>query len=182
MTEDDQKKSDAEKEEEIGAELNERQKRFVDEYLIDLNATQAAIRAGYSENGAAVHASRMLINPNILEYLNLRREQVSERLGITQDWVLQNLKKVVAKGLQEEQILNYKGEPTGEFKFDSSGANRALELLGKHLGMFTNKTEINARVKSDVKANVNLSGDATFTIKIPNSTKSNDDPGTDSDS
>lgn len=76
------------------AGITEKQRRFVDEYLIDLNGTQAAIRAGYSEATANEQASRMLANVNIQEYLQERRKAVQERTEITQDKVLKELAKI----------------------------------------------------------------------------------------
>lgn len=71
----------------------------------------------------------------------LRREiteRAVEKASVDRAWVLGNLKKVVNRCLQEEPVMKG-GEPTGEFKFDSMGANRALELIGKELGMFLEK-------------------------------------------
>lgn len=163
-------------------EFTPRQDRYMDEYLLDLNQTQAAIRAGFSERSARQVASRLMTNDYIVNEIERRKGIVAERLGITQAWVLQNLQKVVGKSLQDEPVLDQFGQPTGEYKFDSYGANKALELVGKHLGMFVTKAEVNAKVKSDIKADVNLTGDATFTIKIPNSKQLTDAGDSDTDS
>jgi len=74
--------------------LTAKQQAFVEEYLIDLNATQAAIRAGYSERSAAVTASRMLTKANIAEAVVPAKDQRSERTQITQDWVAGGLVEV----------------------------------------------------------------------------------------
>lgn len=74
--------------------LTDRQKAFCDEYLIDLNATQAALRAGYSPKGAQRMAVRNMQNPLVQEYLNERREARSKRTQITQDFVLGELMKI----------------------------------------------------------------------------------------
>lgn len=71
--------------------LTDRQKRFCDEYLIDLNATQAAIRAGYSEKYANTNTTKLLQNTNIKEYLQKRQQDRMERTEITQDFVLNEL-------------------------------------------------------------------------------------------
>lgn len=73
------------------AKLNDRQMRFVDEYIIDLNATQAAIRAGYSEKTAEQTASRLLRNVKVQEYIEKRKKDRIERTEITQDAVLKEL-------------------------------------------------------------------------------------------
>lgn len=75
-------------------EISEKQKRFVDEYLIDLNATQAAIRAGYSEKTANEQASRLLTNVNIQNYLSERRKAIQQRTEITQDRIMREYAKL----------------------------------------------------------------------------------------
>ncbi len=71
--------------------MTERQRRFIDEYLIDRNGTQAAIRAGYSPNGAGIHAHYMLKNPKIGSEIALRVAADAERLEITREDVLRGL-------------------------------------------------------------------------------------------
>jgi len=108
--------------------LTAKQQAFVEEYLIDLNATQAAIRAGYSERSAAVTASRMLTKANIAEAVVHAKDQRSERTQITQDWVLQTVFDTV-------EHCKAPGED-----FDASAVLKGCDLAGKHLGMFTAKT------------------------------------------
>ncbi|MCF5656078.1 terminase small subunit [Pseudomonas poae] len=74
--------------------LTAKQQRFVDEYLKDLNATQAAIRAGYSKNTADQQASRLLTNVKVRGYLAERQDDRSKRTEITQDMVLRELAKI----------------------------------------------------------------------------------------
>ena len=71
--------------------LNAKQERFVEEYLIDLNATQAAIRAGYSESTAAVIGCENLIKPNIQKAIQEAKAERSDRTKINADWVLSRL-------------------------------------------------------------------------------------------
>ena len=73
------------------AELTPRQARFVDEYLVDANGTQAAIRAGYSATGARVAAHRLLTNVAISSRLEARQQADATRLGVTRDSVIQRL-------------------------------------------------------------------------------------------
>lgn len=104
--------------------LTEKQKRFCEEYLIDLNATQAYIRAGYSakkKDTARVESSKLLTKPNIQNYISELQKFQSERTGITADNVLKELEKVA---FAETDI-------SGKEKI------KALELLGKHLGLFS---------------------------------------------
>jgi phage terminase small subunit len=74
--------------------LTVKQQRFVDEYLIDLNATQAAIRVGYSKKTADQQASRLLTNVKVRDYLAQRQEERAQRTEITQDMVLKELAKI----------------------------------------------------------------------------------------
>ena len=71
--------------------MTPKQERFVEEYLIDLNATQAAIRAGYAESGASVEGTRLLANAKIAEAVAEAKKQRSERTNIDADWLLTRL-------------------------------------------------------------------------------------------
>jgi phage terminase small subunit len=107
--------------------LTEKQKRFCEEYLIDLNATQSAIRSGYSVKTARQLAQRMLTNVDIQSYIQELREKQSKRTEITADKVLEELGAVA---------FNREIECIGRDKV------RALELIGQHLGMFAEKVSI----------------------------------------
>lgn len=74
--------------------LTDKQIRFCDEYLIDLNATQAAIRAGYSKKTADVQAARLLVNVKVSQHLQKKREVVSNKLEITLDMILEGYRKL----------------------------------------------------------------------------------------
>lgn len=120
--------------------LTAKQERFVQEYLLDLNATQAAIRAGYSAKTANEQGARLLANVSVREAIEVAKEDRSERTELTQDWVVSKLRENVERAMQAVPVMDKDG-PTGEFKYDGAVANRALELLGKHIGMFTDKHE-----------------------------------------
>ena len=70
--------------------LTSQQKQFADEYLIDLNGTKAAIRAGYSENSARVQASQLLDNEEIASYISEKQKKVSDKLNWSFEKILQN--------------------------------------------------------------------------------------------
>lgn len=168
--------------------LTDKQKRFCEEYLIDLNATQAAIRAGYSPKTAEQTASRLLRNVKVQEYISKRQKELSRSTEITQERVIKELAliafsnnadyaHVVEKKMQVEaggalvDVLDKDGKPvmyrtvepvlteelTEEQKralavikkgrdgleVKSCDKVKALELLGKHLGIFTDKIEAN---------------------------------------
>ena len=107
--------------------LNDKQLTFAREYCIDLNATQAAIRAGYSEKTAGAIGAENLQKPQIraeIEKLQARRIQ---KLNLSAELVLENLMRIAAAAESAE---------------DFNAALRGNELLGKHLKLFTDKTEV----------------------------------------
>lgn len=171
--------------------LTEKQKRFCDEYLIDLNATQAAIRAGYSPKGMNKRVTRMMANEGIMNYIQQHMKDREKRTEITQDKVLKELaaiafsngskyaKIVERKAYDEEgkEVVDYEtGKQltykTVEFKntddltedekkaissihkgrdgmkVETYDKMKALELLGKHLGMFKDKLELSGTVNN----------------------------------
>ncbi len=130
--------------------LTEKQEQFVREYLIDLNATQAAIRAGYSVKTAYRIGANLLQKSSVREAIEKAQAERAKRVELTADYVLDGLREVAERCRQAEPVLDRKGNPTGEYQFDSGGANRALELLGKHLGLFVEKKQV------DLAATVNL--------------------------
>ena len=107
----------------------EKQKRFVDEYLKDLNASAAARRAGYSVKTADRIGPELLGKTCVSKLIAERIQKRQQRTEITQDFVLTNLKEIVQRSMQHE----------GADEYDPRAAAKALELLGKHLGMFTDK-------------------------------------------
>jgi phage terminase small subunit len=102
--------------------LTPKQIRFVDEYLIDLNATQAAIRAGYSEKTAYAVGAENLRKPQIAKLLADRQSDRAERTEITQDYVLTNTREVLERCMDRR-------------KFNPKGAIGALSLLAKHVNL-----------------------------------------------
>ena len=116
------------------SELEERQRIFCNEYLVDFNGTQAAIRAGYSKKTARSIASENLTKPNIQEYLKELIDSRNKRTQITQDDVIADIIKVKDRCMQNEAVLDKEGNETGIYKFDSNGANKALDMLMKHTG------------------------------------------------
>lgn len=95
-----------EKEGEVVAKLTDKQKKFVNEYLIDLNATQAAIRAGYSEKTARSIGQRLLTNVDIQSDIQKRQTALQEKTEITQERVLRELSKIGFASLTD--YLSYK--------------------------------------------------------------------------
>lgn len=127
--------------------LNEKQRQFCNEYLIDLNATQAAIRAGYSEKTARFIASENLTKPNIQKYIHELQEGIKKRNRISQDEIIQDLIEIKNRCMQNVPVMYFdkidkrwkqEGKEDGEplYKFDANGATKALDLLGKITGAY----------------------------------------------
>lgn len=152
--------------------LTEKQKRFADQYLIDLNATRAYLTAykKVKEETAAANGSRLLRNANVAEYIQKRMKDRERRTEITQDMVLRELAKLgfydarklygengdplrlselddntaaCIVGLKVREVRDQDGEPAGyEKEYKLADKKGALELIGRHLGMFKDKTEL----------------------------------------
>lgn len=149
------------------AKLTAKQKKFVEEYLIDLNATQAAIRAGYSPNTAQEQSSRLLSNVMVKNEIDKAMAERVRRTGINQDRVLRELAKIAfvnpndvinfrdatVKMTSEENLAAIASIKVKKIPGEYGDATerevklydklRALDLLGRHLGMFKDKIEIN---------------------------------------
>ena len=163
-----------------GVKLTVKQKRFVDEYLVDFNGTQAAIRAGYATRSAEVTAAKLLRNAKVQAEISRRQQDLQRRTAVSQDRVVKELMRVAfadatnyvqvqprtivgADGKEiviQAVVLTATAELTDEERAAISqikqGANgievkmydklRALELLGRHIGMFNDKLELKATV------------------------------------
>lgn len=149
--------------------LTPKQQKFCEEYLIDLNATQAAIRAGYSEDTAGSMGSENLKKPEIQEYLSQRQNELKTKTGITQERVLNELAKIAFFDMRNAYTVDGSLKSPKEFDDDAAGAIsgidiyeervsdadsdekivvgttkkiklhdkiRALDALGKHLGIY----------------------------------------------
>ena len=155
---------------------NAKHERFCQEYIIDLNGYKAAKRAKYSEKTARVQASQLLTILNIQERIAELQEKRAERTQVTQDMVLNELKILALSDFRDYgEIVNQyvidrlklntfkeiKGEATRaiksisehvtkdgvQLKFKLHGKTHAIELLGKHLGMFVDKFDIGDNLK-----------------------------------
>lgn len=116
--------------------LNEKQKQFCEEYIIDLNGTQAAIRAGYSKKTANEQAAQLLAKLSIQEYIQNIKNKRSERVKYSQDELMRDILEVKNRCMQANPVLDKEGNETGIWKFDSNGANKALDMLAKHVGFY----------------------------------------------
>lgn len=136
--------------------LTDKQKIFCDEYIISLNATQAAIKAGYAEKTAYAIGAENLKKPKIQSYISERMEQKESSLIATQDEVLQYLTSVlrgesqttdtllvgIGNGWQEVQEVEKKPSEKDRLK--------AAELLGKRYGLYTDKVSADVDMSLDI--------------------------------
>ncbi len=146
--------------------MTKKQKIFADEYLIDLNATRAykvAYPSIKKDEIAAVNGSKLLRNTKVADYIQKRMQDRQKRTEITQDRVLEELAAIAfaratdfaeikggcviikdTSGLSEQQIKAIAGIKEGKFGIELklNDKEKALELLGRHLGMFKDRLEV----------------------------------------
>lgn len=148
--------------------MTKKQKRFVEEYLIDLNATQAAIRAGYSPDTAGSIGNENLKKPEICACVEKAMAERSKRTGVCADRVVQELAKIAflnlrdvidpktaavredasdedTAALQSIKVKKSYSETGESIEREAKAADKlkALELLGRHLGMWNDKLDVN---------------------------------------
>ena len=141
--------------------LTDKQKRFIDEYVIDFNATQAAIRAGYSKRTANEQGSQNLAKVSIQAELQKKCKKIEEKSDLSQQWVLDRLEEITDRCLQRIPVMYFDKEKKeyvqekdadgeGVWTFQPTGANKAVENIGRHLGMFNDKLTLDGTVNSVV--------------------------------
>lgn len=126
------------------AKLTGKQKRFCDEYLIDCNATQAAIRAGYSPKTANEQGSKLLNNKRIVAYIERQLEKLHNKKMADVQEVMEYLTAVM-RGEYTEQVLRFVGDGVQEITNIEIAAKdriRAAELIGKRYGMFKDNVNV----------------------------------------
>lgn len=151
--------------------MTKKQKCFIEEYLIDLNATQAAIRAGYSPDTAKSIGSENLTKPDIQARIAQAMAERSRRTGVNADRVVMELAKVAfvnasdvidadtatlkpdaapedTAAIQSVKVKTF-GEDGLEREIKMADKLKALELLGKHLGMFKDKVELSGSLETE---------------------------------
>ncbi|AMJ40688.1 terminase small subunit [Anaerotignum propionicum] len=149
-------------------DLKNQERRFVEEYLFDLNATQAAIRAGYSTVSAQSIACKLMKKTKVKNAIDIAMAERSRRTGVSQDRIITELARIafinpsdfmdlnkakVKETFSPDDAAAVSGVKYKSFETESGGGTerniemhnkvKALELLGKHLGMFREKVDIN---------------------------------------
>lgn len=151
--------------------MTKKQKRFIEEYLIDLNATQAAIRAGYSPDTAKAIGCENLTKPDIRAHIDRAMAERSKRTGVNADRVVQELAKIAfvnatevidpktatvredalpedTAAIQSVKVKTF-GEDGLEREIKMADKLKALEMLGRHLGMFKDKLELSGGLDNE---------------------------------
>ncbi len=148
--------------------LDDREKKFVEEYEECNNATLSAQNAGYSpdnSNAAAVTGHRLLRSAKISAYRRARAKELYGHIGITKETVATRINKVYLRSVQAVPHYSWNAvtkewEPDGTWTFDSNGALKALKLMGESIGMFEQK--ISATVTTSVEEFLNSAGDTEY--------------------
>lgn len=132
----------------ITQKLTQKQQRFVDEYIISGNATQAAIKAGYSKKTAAVTATENLRKPNIHAAIEKRNAEIKSAKTADMTEVMEYLASVL-RGEQTESVATAKGIYEG-VPVSAKDRLKAAELIGKRFGAWTDKKEINGNLDIEI--------------------------------
>lgn len=148
--------------------MNERQKRFADEYLIDMNAEAAAIRAGYSPKYARGNAHKLVANSGIREHIKKRMDEKEADLIASQDEVLQTLTRILRREENDivvvtcrqrksyydsngKKVIEEKEVPKMvEIPAKISDVNKSAELLGKRYALYTDKVDNNVDMELNI--------------------------------
>lgn len=163
------------------SKLTEKQKRFVQEYLVDLNASAAARRAGYSEKTTNEQGARLSAKSSVQASIQAAIRQRQKRVEITQDMVMKELAAIAFTNatdfvtISSDGLINVKSTQeipedklgaVASIKYSANGLGveiklydkpRALELLGKHLGMFGSQTVMNSSEENNILEVINQS-------------------------
>lgn len=155
--------------------LTQKQKAFCEEYLIDLNATQAAIRAGYKEKAAYATGAENLKKPQIKAYIDSKLTEMSEKRVATAQEVMETLTRVLRREEKEtvvvtvkthkswydengkKQILDTEEPQLVEIPPKLSDVNKSAELIGKRWGLYSEKVDLSGGV--DLRIEVNYGDD-----------------------
>ena len=119
--------------------LTDRHSHFVDEYTVARSAPQAAIRAGQSAWTAHQQANQLVQYALEQGAIQAAVAPRAECTKITQEWVVERLVANATRAMQAVPVVDRDGNPTGRYNYQGSVANRALELLGKHIGLWAER-------------------------------------------
>jgi len=133
--------------------LTDKQRLFIHEYLIDLNATQAAIRAGYSKKTAKTIGGQNLSKLIIKNAIKKALDRKIEKSDLSREEIINDLRLIKDQCLQTKPVQDYDKKAkkfTDNYYYDPKAATKALELLGKHMGLFSDEEN------ADTNININF--------------------------
>jgi len=139
--------------EQIEKLLNIRQRKFVANlFMPGVSQTEAAAMAGYSPKTAASQATMLLKNPKVSAYRRALAGAIFDSLGLSPAAIALKLHEIYERCMQKEPVMEWDSilhewVPSGQWKFDSKGATRVLELLGKNVGMFTERVSVSGSIE-----------------------------------
>ncbi|UOH17187.1 terminase small subunit [Acinetobacter sp. NyZ410] len=133
---------------------NQQHENLAQAYVETANKKKAGEKAGYTDKS---NAFRAILRPDVQERIKFLQEERAEELGIDAYYVLKNLKSIAERCMQGEQVTDRDGSPVfiqgpdeeyaALYKFDQAGANKSLEMIGKHLGMFKEEVKLTGNLK-----------------------------------
>ena len=133
---------------------NQQHENLAQAYVETANKKKAGEKAGYADKS---NAFRAILRPDVQERIKFLQEERAEELGIDAYYVLKNLKSIAERCMQGEPVTDRDGSPvfiqgsdeqyTALYKFDQAGANKSLEMIGKHLGMFKEEVKLTGNLK-----------------------------------
>lgn len=132
----------------IAGKLTQKQRRFIDEYIISGNATQAAIKAGYSKKYANTNAAKLLQNTTIKAEIARRNAEIQSEKTADMTEVMEYLTSVM-RGEQTESVATAKGVFSG-VEVSAKDRIKAAELIGKRNGAWTDKKELSGDINIDI--------------------------------
>lgn len=142
--------------------ITAKQLRFAQEYVVDRNATQAAIRAGYTKRSACSVAHEILQKPEVRAEVDRLTAELAEKAKIKAEDIVRDLIEVKDRCMQKAPVMTFTAagpmqaiddEGRNVWKFDANGANKSLELLGKPIGMFVDRKELTGRGGGPLQVN-----------------------------
>ena len=124
---------------------NTQHEKFVQELLKGSSQADAYMAAGYSAKSVAVAsaaANRLLKDVSVAARLRELQDKIEERAIVDRKWVLERLVENANRAMMAVAVKDKEGKETGEYTYEGSVANRALELIGKEFGMFVDRKEV----------------------------------------
>ncbi|MEE9354356.1 MAG: terminase small subunit [Methylococcaceae bacterium] len=115
--------------------LSRREKSFAESYIVDFNATAALLRLDPNTSSPGIRASLILKRERVRKYIDSLLFQRAQKMKVDAEWVLNAAVELYNKCMANVEVKDTNGIPMGLYRFDSRGANAALNTIGKHVGV-----------------------------------------------